>query len=94
VNNSVKEHAKRIRAKVHQIAPQTQMSEFEVEQLRLQKEQLDLLKTNSNQEYDRNNLSKRNEKTKALNVAKKKYDILIEECADVNDVMCKILLIV
>ena len=44
VNSHVKEHAKKIRAKVHEIAPQRQMSEFEMEQLLIQTELLELQK--------------------------------------------------
>ena len=88
-NTSVREHAKNIRAKAHQVAPQRQMSEFEREQIRIQLEQLNLLKTNASNESARDAKVKENEKSKALSLATKKYDSLIEECGDLNEIVIK-----
>ena len=88
-NTSVKEHARKIRSKAHEVAPQRQMSEFEREQIRIQMEQLSLLKANASNESAKEAKVKENERSKVLCLATKKYDSLIEECGDLNEVVIK-----
>ena len=79
LNKEVKDHAKKIRAKVNEVCPPMRpLSEFEKTQLEIQMRQLQLLESNANKERDNKILRETSEKSKTLALAKKKYDAFFE----------------
>ena len=69
LNAAVKTHAKKIKAKVHEICPPKPLTQFEEAQLDLQARQLALLEANASKEHDTSVLKKQAEKLRALALA-------------------------
>ena len=87
INNEVKVHAKKIRAKVHEVCPPAiPLTEFEKQQLEIQMKQLALLEANASKQHDSSALHSQAEKAKVLALAKKKYDAFLEESAALTDI--------
>ena len=90
LNRQVKEHARRIRAKVKEICPPLKpLSEFEKTQLEIQMKQLQIMQTNANKDRDNKILRESSEKTRTLALAKKKYDAFFEVSAPLVDLSTK-----
>ena len=87
INSEVKEHAKKIRAKVNEICPPvTPLTEFEKQQLQIQMRQLALMEDRANKEHDSSAIHSQAEKSKVLALAKKKFDAFFEEATTLTDI--------
>ena len=90
MNTIVKAHAKKVRAKVHQVSPPLQpITEFEKAQLVIQMRQLHLMESNAAKQQDSGAMQKQAEKSKSLVLAKKKFDAFFEDSSSLTDIVTK-----
>ena len=90
INQEVKVHAKKIRAKVHQICPPIRpLSMFEKTQISIQMRQLALMEAKASKNHDASTYHSSAEKTRVLALAKKKFDAFFEDSGTLSDMASK-----
>ena len=87
INNEVKSHARKIRAKVQEISPP--MSSFETQQIHIQLRQLSLMEANASRDHDSQVTLSQNQASKTLALAKRKYDAFFEDSSSLLDITVK-----
>ena len=87
INNEVKVHAKKIRARVHAVCPPPRaLTEFEKQQLEIQMRQLAIMEAKAEKERDSSAIQSQAEKLKVLALAKKKFDAYFEDSAALMEI--------
>ena len=87
LNQEVKAHAKKIRAKVYQVCPPIKpLTMFEKAQLEIQTKQLDLMQAKASKEHDDSTLHSSAQKSRVLALAKRKYDAFFEDAGVLTDI--------